>query len=40
MHGCLLAFLIGLGLLVIGIPLGIYIGGKAFMDYAKESVEK
>ena len=40
MHGCLLAFLIALGLVVVGIPLGIYFGGKAFMDYAKESVEK
>jgi hypothetical protein len=39
MHGCLLAFLIALGLLVIGLPVGIYIGGKAFMDYAKQSME-
>jgi hypothetical protein len=40
MHGCLLGFLIALGLLVVGVPLGLYIGGKAFVDYAKRSVEK
>ncbi len=39
MHGCLLAFLIALGLVVIGVPLGIYVGGKAFMDYAKDKME-
>lgn len=40
MHSCLLAILIALGLLVVGLPLGLYIGGKAFMHYAKRSVEK
>lgn len=39
MHGCLVAFLIALALLVVGIPLGIYVGGKAFMNYAKEKME-
>lgn len=39
MHGCLLAFLITLALFVIGVPLGLYIAGKAFMDYAKEKME-
>jgi ankyrin repeat protein len=39
MHGCLLAFLIALALLVIGLPLGLYIAGKAFMDYVEEKME-
>ena len=39
MHGCLLAFLIALGLLVVGVPLGIYIGGKAFVGHMKEKME-
>lgn len=40
MHGCFLAFLIVLGVLVVGIPLGTYFGGKAFLEYAQESVKK
>ena len=40
MHGCLLSFLIVLGVLVVGVPLGIYFGGKAFLEYAQESVKK
>lgn len=39
-HGWLLASLIALALLVVGVPLGLYIGGKAFMNYAKKSLEK
>ena len=40
MHGCLLASLIALALLVVGLPLGLYIAGRAFMNYAKKTVEK
>jgi len=40
MHGCLLAFLIGIGVALVGLPLGIYLGGKAVINYAKESFEK
>ena len=40
MSGCLLVFLIVLGLMAVGVSLGIYVGGKALMNSAKESVEK
>jgi len=40
MHGCLLAFLIGLALLVVGLPLGFYVAGQALMDYVSKSVAK
>ena len=37
-HGCLLATLIALALLVVGLPLGFYLAGRALTDYAKESL--
>jgi len=40
MHGWLIAALIALALLVVGLPLGFYIAGKAFVDYAKERFER
>lgn len=39
-HGCLLAFLIALALVVVGVPLGLYVAGRAFIDYSKKTVEK
>jgi len=38
-HGWLLAFFIALAVLIVLVPLGLYIAGKAFVDYAKESFE-
>jgi len=38
-HGGLLAFLIALGLLVVGLPLGLYLAGRGVMNYAKQSME-
>jgi len=37
LHRCLIAALIALVLLGVVLPLGLYIAGKAFIDYAKES---
>jgi len=39
MHGCLLAFLIALGLLVVGLPLGLYVAGRGVINYVKQSME-
>jgi predicted RNA-binding Zn-ribbon protein involved in translation (DUF1610 family) len=40
MHGCLLATLIALALLVIGLPLGFYIAGRALVNYAKQTLQE
>lgn len=39
-HGSLIAALIALVLFAVVLPIGFYVAGKAFIDYAKESLER
>jgi len=39
-HYLILGFLFALALVLVGIPIGIYFGGRAFINYAKENIEK